>query len=225
MDSWWQLGEGRGNFGETLANHAIECPFCNERGKFEREFHAVKKKPNSRKALNFDTLKCVNCAGFVMVLWSASEHGPSQGLHDFRVLPWPLRVADPPEFWPPEVRRCWKQARQSLRSESWDAAAVMARTALQAALREKGAEGSNLKKEIENLATTGVLPPLMREWSDEVRLLGNDATHPDGESEGATAADARDVVEFLDYLLEYLYNLPKSIADYRERHQRANDDS
>ena len=38
-------------------------------------------------------------------------------------------------------------------------------------------------------------------------------------------ADARDVVEFLDYLLEYLYNLPKSIADYRERHQRANDDS
>src|SRR5216683_1520319 len=97
----------------------------------------------------------------------------------------------------------------------------MARTALQAALRDTGAEGNNLKEEIKNLASTGVLPPLMREWSDEVRLLGNDATHPDGESEGAAAADARDVVEFLDYLLQYLYDLPKEIAYYRERRRQS----
>jgi hypothetical protein len=36
----------------------------------------------------------------------------------------------------------------------------------------------------------------MREWSDEVRELGNDATHPDANSEGTYAADARDVVGF-----------------------------
>jgi hypothetical protein len=100
----------------------------------------------------------------------------------------------------------------------------MARTALQAALRDTGVEGNNLKEEIKNLASTGVLPPLMREWSYEVRLLGNDATHPDGGSEGAAAADARDVVEFLDYLLQYLYDLPKAIADYRERRRQANND-
>ncbi len=221
MDSWWQLGEGSGHFGEALAIRAIECPFSNERGKFEVAFHAVKKKPNSRKALNFETLKCVNCAGYVQVVWSASERFSRQGLHDFRVLPWPLHVPDPPEYWPPEVKRCWQQAHRSLQNESWDAAAVMARTALQAALRDTGAEGNNLKEEIKNLASTGVLPPLMREWSDEVRLLGNDATHPDGESEGAAAADARDVVEFLDYLLQYLYDLPKAIAYYRERRRQS----
>ncbi len=223
MDSWWQLGEGSGFQGETLDIHRIECPFCNERGKFETVFHAVKRKPNSRKALNFDTLKCANCAGFVHVLWSAAEYGGSITLHDFHVLPWPLHVPDPPEYWPPEVRRCWQQAHRSLPHESWDAAAVMARTALQAALRDKGAEGNNLKEEIKNLASTGVLPPLMSEWSDEVRLLGNDATHPDGESQGAGAADARDVVKFLDYLLQYLYDLPKSVADYRERRRPASD--
>jgi hypothetical protein len=103
MDSWWQLGEGSGYPGETLAICKVECPFCNERGKFSVEFRAVKKKPNSSKALHFDTLKCASCAGYVQVLWSASEYTGSQTLHDFRVLPWPLHVPDPPEYWPLEV--------------------------------------------------------------------------------------------------------------------------
>jgi hypothetical protein len=93
----------------------------------------------------------------------------------------------------------------------------MARSALQAALRDQGAKGKNLATEITDLATRGILPPLMEEWSHELRALGNDAAHPDAQSTGATAADARDLVEFLDYLLEYLYNLPKAIADYRAR--------
>jgi hypothetical protein len=176
MNSWWELGEGAGQLGETLAIYMIECPFCSEEGKFETEFHAEKKKPNSRKKLNFDTLKCVNCSGYVQVLWSASEFGGSQHLHSFRVQPWPLKIPDPPEYWPAEVGRCWQQAHRSLQHQSWDAAAVMARSALQAALRDHGAKGANLKSEIANLAGQGILPPLMREWSDQVRELGNECS-------------------------------------------------
>ena len=73
MDSWWQLGEGSGHRGESLATHQITCPFCMERGNFEIAFHAEKKKANSDKKLNFDTLKCGNCSGYVMVLWSAGH--------------------------------------------------------------------------------------------------------------------------------------------------------
>jgi hypothetical protein len=90
---------------------------------------------------------------------------------------------------PTEVARCWRQAHTSLQQESWDAAAVMARSALQAALRGHGAKGRDLKTEIANLASQGTLPPLMREWSDEVRELGNDATHPD------SSGDVRRIVE------------------------------
>ncbi len=93
----------------------------------------------------------------------------------------------------------------------------MARSALQGALRGQGAKGRDLKQEIVNLASQGILPPLMWEWFDEVRELGNDATHPGADSKGTSAADARDIVEFLDYLLQYLYELPKAISDYRER--------
>ncbi len=71
-----------------------------ERGKFAAEHQASKRKPNSSKTLHFDTLKCASCAGYVLVLWSVSEHGGMQGIHDFRVLPWPLRLDDFPEHWP-----------------------------------------------------------------------------------------------------------------------------
>lgn len=54
----------------------------------------------------------------------------------------------------------------------------MARSALQAALREQKACGSNLKAEIEDLASKGILPSIMKEWSDELRFLGNEIRSP-----------------------------------------------
>jgi len=57
MDSWWQQGEGSGYHGGKLALYQITCPFCMERGNFKTGFHAEKKKPNSDKKLNFDTLE------------------------------------------------------------------------------------------------------------------------------------------------------------------------
>ena len=139
MDSWWQLGEGSGHRGESLATYDITCPFCMERDNFETAFHAEKRKANSDKKLNFDTLECGNCSGYVMVLWSASEHAFGNRLHGYRVLPWPLTLENYPDYWPETVGRYWLQAKRNLAGENWDAAIVMARSALQAALRDQGA--------------------------------------------------------------------------------------
>jgi hypothetical protein len=216
MTSWWDLGEGSGYHGETLAVHQIVCPFCMVQGNFATAFHAEKKNPRSGKTLNFDTLKCGNCTGYVMVLWSAGLNR-FDGTHDYKVLPWPMRMEKHPDYWPEQVGRLWLQARRSLKDENWDAAAIMARTSMQAALRERGANGKNLKEEINDLATRGMLPPLMREWSHEVRELGNDSTHPEPGQKATDPKDARDIVNFLDYLLEYLYDLPERIRQYRAR--------
>lgn len=213
-NSWWDLGEGSGFQGEKLALYKITCPFCMEDGKFSTEYHAEKKKPNGRKVLNFDTLRCGNCAGVVLVMWSASEFG---GLHGFRVLPWPLTWSKSPEHWPSTVGRFWLQAHRNLKDENWDAAAVMARSALQAALRDQKATGPTLKAEIEDLAAKGLLPPIIREWSHHVRELGNESAHPKPDQAATERSDARDIVQFLDFLLEYLYDLPQRIKEYRDR--------
>jgi hypothetical protein len=215
MNSWWQLGETSGQRDEKLAQYKITCPFCMETGNFETAYHAEKKKPNSKKKLNFDTLECGNCKGYVMVLWSANEFG--RGFHDHRVLPWPLKLRSYPEYWPEVVGRYWLQAQRNIQDENWDAAALMARSALQAALRDCQAKGHNLKQEIDDLASKGILPPNMKDWSDHVRELGNDSAHPNPGQDPTKPQDAHDIVSFLDFLLEYLYALPHQIQQYRER--------
>jgi len=189
-----------------------------ERGNLKEVYHAEKKKPNSIKKLNFDTLECGNCRGYVMCLWSASSSGL---LHDCRVLPYPLRITEHPKYWPEDVGRLWIQAHRSLSDENYDAAAVMARSALQSAVRHQHAVGTSLKGQIQDLASRGILPPLMQEWSDQVRILGNDAAHPGPGQAAPDPRDAKDIVQFLDFLLEYLYTLPHRIIEYRRRGQRA----
>ncbi len=121
----------------------------------------------------------------------------------------PLGKPEASENWPEQVQRYWVQAHEASKSEGWDAGSVMARSALQVPLRDQGAQGRTLKNEIDDLAKRGVLPPMMREWSEEVRLLGNDAAHP--------ATTQVPALGFLGFLLTYLYDLPKQISDFRQR--------
>lgn len=214
MKSWWDLGEWSGYRGSELSHYQITCPFCLEKGNFSQVFHAEKKKPNGSKAIHFSTLKCGSCAGYVMALWSASSSG---SMHDFRVLPWPQKIEKFPEEWPADVGRFWLQAHRSAKDENWDAAVVMARSSMQLALRDKGAAGANLKQEINDLSSKGLLPPTMIEWSHEVRELGNDSAHPKPGQAPTIDRDAKDILQFLDYLLEYLYSIPHRINQYRAR--------
>ena len=197
MSGWWELGEHSGYDGSKLALYRITCAFCNEAGKFETVHH-LERKNSTGKVLNYDILKCENCGNFSMVLWSATHNWvPAGGLHDFKVLPWPTQTTKFPEYWPKDVGRYWLQARRSLETKNWDAAALMARSAVQLIMRYQNAEGANLKQEIDDLAAKGILPPIMKEWSHEVRVLGNENAHPTPGAKGTDQKDARDVVEFL----------------------------
>jgi Domain of unknown function (DUF4145) len=115
------------------------------------------------------------------------------------------------------VGRYWLQARRSLEAENWDAAAVMARSAVQLIARYKKAKGSSLKQEIDDLGAKGLLPPVMVEWSHEIRVLGNESAHPTPGEQGTEQKDAKDVVEFLGHLLSTTYNLPHEIEQYRAK--------
>lgn len=212
MENWWEFGEYNGYDGSSLSLYRLECAFCSERGNWELIHRSEKKKPNSSKKLYFDTYKCGNCSSFSLVFWSGSRD-----LHNYRVIPYPIKYNQAPEYLPEAIGRYWLQAHRNIRDGNWDSVAVMARSALQIALREKGAQGNSLRDEINCLASRGELPPLMKEWADKVRLLGNDGAHPNLNSEGVSSVDAQDVTSFLDFLLEYLYELPLKIEKYRNR--------
>ena len=215
--SWWEFGEHSGFHGSELATHHIECAFCNEKGNFEKAHHSEKSNSQGKK-LNYDILKCTNCGNLTMVFWSAAHAwGPSGGLHDYKTVPWPRQTTQFPDFWPSDVGRYWLQARRSLEGKNWDAASLMARSAIQLITRYQKAVGKNLKEEIDDLAVKGMLPPVMKEWAHEVRVLGNENAHPKPGDKGTEQKDANDIVQFLSFLLTMTYNLPHEIQQFRQR--------
>ena len=211
MDSWWSLGEYSGFPGTKLALDEITCPFCSEIGKFSTEFHAEKKQPKGAKVLNFDTLKCHNCASFVQVFWSAGNDR-----HDFRAQPWAITFDKAPEHYPADVARYWLQAKKSLVACNYDAAVVMARSAVQLALRAYEAKGATLLDTIDDVASKGLVPPVLQDWAHNVRELGEEAAQPRTAQSPSAAQEAAKVVNFSDFMFEYLYLFPKRIGQFRE---------
>lgn len=136
-----------------------------------------------------------------------------------RVLPWPLQAKrEPSENWPEGVKRFWIQAHDSLARENWDAANLMARSAVQFMVREQKAKDGRLKDQISDLVSKGTLHPLMKDWATEVRILANESAHPEAPIPAdATPQDSRDIVNFMDLLLTNLYDLPKQIENFRKR--------
>ena len=68
-----------------------------------------------------------------------------------------------------------------------------------------GAVGKNLRAEIDDLADKGLILPIMKDWSHEVRELANEGTHPQPGSTGTDEKDAKDVVEFLTFLMRVMF--------------------
>jgi Domain of unknown function (DUF4145) len=218
MKDWWDLGEWSGvsDFGNGI--HGVDCAWCGVEDNF-RVVHSVDQKHAKKpKVIQFQILQCDNCGNHTLVMQSkSSTHYGVHGLIGYRRIPGPLKVQKAPDNWPSDVGRYWLQAHRAAETKSWDSAAMTVRSALQLALRHKGASGSRLVDEIKDLVTKGALPPLMGEWATEVRLLGNDGTHPAPGDPGTSSADAQDALQFLDYMLEYLFTLPHRIDSYRQR--------
>jgi len=83
--------------------------------------------------------------------------------------------------------------------------------------RNHEAKGRKLKEEIDDLAAKNLILPIMKEWAHEVRELGNEGAHPRPGGAETTEKDAKDVVEFLSFLMTVMYDLPNQIEEFRKR--------
>jgi hypothetical protein len=121
------------------------------------------------------------------------------------VLPTPRAVAN--DDLPEGIREEHKEARDCLHGGQLKASMLMARAALQHACRSLGANGRNLKDELDSLEESGVITRDLRAFADEVRLLGNDVAHPE-DIMVVTKQEAEELLEYLDGFLQTTLVLP-----------------
>ena len=120
-----------------------------------------------------------------------------------------------PDHVPATVERAILQAERNYPTVgNEEASAMMYRRSLELALKDKFPDLSGtLAARIKRLVADKILPSTMGDWADEIRDLGNDAAHEQGEVD---RDQLRMIRGFTDATLRYLYTLPAEIAARRK---------
>lgn len=187
------------------------CPHCNiavPQLNFAGACDTTDNRQRNRR--QWQTYRCATCGGVTLAVapyTDATRH--IQG-EITEIWPTPQSVN---EAVPDRARAYLQQAIASIAAPS--GAVMLAASAVDSMLKEKGFKDGSLYKRIDKAAAEHLITAEMAEWAHEVRLDANDQRHADDEAELPDEADARKSIEFTLALAQFLFVLPARVAQGR----------
>ncbi len=132
--------------------------------------------------------------------------------------------------WPGPLRRLSAAIPESLREEHFEAtrcfeanaytaAVVMVRRTLEGVAAENGIKERNLLNSLGKMKEKQILDPRLFEWSQALRVLGNEGAHFTGKR--VSREDARDALSLSEAILDYLYVLTAKFEEFKDRRAAA----
>lgn len=86
---------------------------------------------------------------------------------------------------------------------------ISIRRTIELVCNDNGASGRNLQQKIQDLADKGILPESLKTASNFTRILGNQGAHG---TNTVTNEVSLHLLEFVKYIIEYIYVLPDKLA-------------
>lgn len=194
-------------------NLTIErCPHCSIDNPNLASIHTVETKTHDQKNQRFwGVFSCKRCGGLVTA-FSRSQRGEIE-----EYFPDNTKVD---ENIPDRAKSYLEQALISIHSPA--GAVMLAASAIDSMLKEKGYTEGTLYKRIKQAAADNLLTKEMETWAHEVRLEANDQRHSDVDSELPDEGDAKRTIDFSQALAQFLFVLPARIQRGIEKAQNKN---
>lgn len=202
----------------TPSSISTICPFCNERGIFTMYGHIDDQERNSI-CMSGNCPSCQKTAYFWALRekrkpLAGEESGNPSAIFMYpagvNYYPHPAFLSDLPE----PLQRSFVSTVDALNSQNHAATAVCARRTLEGIFKYLVPEDKRkqtLAKLIDSVKETNDLAAPLKSLSHAIRDGGNLGAHFDMERE-PNAEIAKQMVELLEYLISYLYVLPKEIG-------------
>lgn len=158
---------------------------------------------------------CIRCESvFLIRAIKVEDLGEFTTPEDHEVL-YPRERDVLPEHVPTTVRRTFESALSCFRVGAYEPCAIMCRKSLEALCRELGESGGTLAKRLSRLSDSGRIDQRLASWSNELRLIGNDAAH-DIDLE-LSQEDAQDGLDFVEAILQNLFVLKHKFQEFSAR--------
>jgi len=124
-----------------------------------------------------------------------------------------------PEELPESVKTAYDQAAHSLHASLFEPCVLMCRKCLEGVCKVLDAKGRDLSIRLRRLHDAGHIDCRLLNWAHQVRLIGNEAGHDTDAP--VTREDARDVFDFTEAILIYVFSLTKRFESLQKRRTRA----
>lgn len=116
---------------------------------------------------------------------------------------------------PKNIRAAFEEACACYRSQAYTASAIMCRKTIEGVCTEHGVTERNLSASLKQMKAEGLIDERLFEWSDALRIVGNEAAHGVGVSIGQP--DAKDTLEFTNAILDYLFSYRDRFEQFKKR--------
>jgi len=191
----------------------LECPRCDAIVEAEELFSYVDKDENEPVG-KWTLAKCPKCTLPLLAVQVDDDD------FDFAT---PNRVFPPQDKQlgfsvPAPLRAAYKEAVGCFRAKAFTASAIMCRKTLEGLCIAHGVKERGLAMSLKKLKQKGIIEEKLFEWAEALRTLGNEAAH--GVSISISSQDAKDILEFTEALVEYVFTYRDRFEQFRQRRVR-----
>jgi hypothetical protein len=116
---------------------------------------------------------------------------------------------------PNTIKSAYDQAARSFSASLFEPCVLMCRKCLEATCNNLGADGKDLYSKLQGLLNAGHIDSRLLQWAHEIRLIGNEAAHDINTK--VTKRDARDVLDFTEAILIYIFSLTSRFKAFQTR--------
>ena len=116
---------------------------------------------------------------------------------------------------PVDIQSAFDEACMCYRSQAFTASAIMCRKTLEGICAAHGVEGRSLADSLRRMKDQGMIDDRLFEWSDLLRVAGNEAAH--GVKQSVAQPDAKDILEFTNAILDYMFSYRDRFEEFKKR--------
>jgi hypothetical protein len=157
----------------------------------------------------YSVLQCIHCG---MPAYGLSH---TESPSNIKIV-YPSRDSGVRVEYPAGVKEDFAEAVGAFHDGDYRACVTMTRSAIRASMKDKQANGRDLKESIDDLAARHMIPQLLSDWAHELRsdqsLLAQ--LEPSGQ---IAKENAEELLALAESILEYLYMVPALLRARRAR--------
>lgn len=177
------------------------------------DYYYEKDTLNPPDKVKYSFLKCPKCKTPLIAcqvdLWGVGWDEPC------RIYP-PQDKQVNPSF-PEPIRKAYQEALSCFKGKAFTASAIMCRKILEGICGVHGVNAYNLASGLKEMKDKGIIESRLFEWAEALRISGNEAAHDVNVT--ISSQDAKDIIEFTEALLEYIFTFRDKFDKFTKRKQ------